>query len=109
MQFNTTNVILTLLGITLVLCFILTLMDKTNVHNNILEPFDPVIDAIQSKLQSETPDQLQSTIKTLQQRLIDYGYAPDLNNYVSKTELTPNSGKCIVVVFSPLFILPFPL
>ena len=95
MQFNTTNVILTLLGITLVLCFILTLMDKTNLHNT-LEPFDPVVDAIQAKLQSETPDELKTTIKALQQRLIDYGYAPDLNKYVSKTELTPNSGKCIV-------------
>ena len=104
MQLNTTNVILTLLGVTLVLCFVLTIMDKShNTYNNI-EPFaptvasnsDPVIAAIQSQLQSETPDQLKSTIQTLQQRLIDYGYAPNLNNYVTKTELGPNSGKCLV-------------
>lgn len=101
MQFNTTNVILTLLGITLVLCFILTIMDKS--HNNI-ETFattpnvnsDPVISAIQSQLQGESPEQLKSTIQTLQQRLIDYGYAPDLNKYVTKTELGPNAGKCLV-------------
>ena len=93
MQLNTTNVLLVILGIVLILCFILMIMNDDNNH---IEAFDPVIDAIQQKLQSESPDQLQSTIKTLQQRLIDYGYAPDLKNYVTKTELTPNSGKCLV-------------
>ena len=109
MQLNTTNVILTLLGITLVLCFILTIMDKSQYN---IEPFDttvtptitpmsainsdPIIAAIQSQLQGETPDQLKSTIQALQQRLIDYGYAPDLNKYVTKTELGPNAGKCLV-------------
>jgi hypothetical protein len=93
MQLNTTNVLLVILGIVLVLCFILMLMNSDNIH---IEAFDPVVDAIQQKLQSESPDQLKSTIKTLQQRLIDYGYAPDLNNYVSKTEFSPNSGKCLV-------------
>jgi len=67
------------------------LMDKNQVEN-----FDPVVDAIQSKLQSETPEQLKSTIQTLQQRLIDYGYAPDLNNYVKKTDLSANGGQCQV-------------
>ena len=90
MQLNTTNVLLVLLGITLILCFILMLMDKNQ------ENFDPVIDAIQSQLQSETPDQLKSTIQTLQQRLIDYGYAPDLKNYVKKTDLGANGGQCNV-------------
>ena len=109
MQLNTTNVILTLLGITLVLCFILMIMDKSQYN---IEPFDttvtptitpmsainsdPIIAAIQSQLQGETPDQLKSTIQALQQRLIDYGYAPDLNKYVTKTELGPNAGKCLV-------------
>ena len=93
MQLNTTNVLLVILGIVLILCFILMLMNTDNIN---IEAFDPVIDAIQQKLQSESPDQLKSTIKTLQQRLIDYGYAPDLNNYVTKTQLTPDSGKCLV-------------
>jgi hypothetical protein len=91
MQFNTTNVLLVILGIVLVLCFILMVMNDNNI-----EPFDPVVDAIQQQLQNESPDQLKSTIATLQQRLIDYGYAPDLKNYVKKTELNPDSGKCIV-------------
>jgi hypothetical protein len=90
MQINTTNFLLVLLGITLILCFILMLMDKQQ------ENFDPVIDAIQSQLQSETPEQLKSTIQTLQQRLINYGYAPDLNNYVKKTDLGANGGQCQV-------------
>ena len=93
MQLNTTNVLLVILGIILVLCFILMIM---NCDNNHIEPFDPVVDAIQQKLQNETPDQLKSTISTLQKRLIDYGYSPDLNSYVKKTELNPDSGKCIV-------------
>ena len=93
MKCDTTNVLLVILGIVLVLSFILMILNKDNMN---IEPFDPVVDAIQQKLQSETPDQLKSTIKTLQQRLIDYGYAPDLNNYVKKTELGPNDGKCLV-------------
>ena len=96
MQLTTTNVLLVFLGIILILCFILMLMDNKNSYMNNIENFDPVIDAIQSKLQSESPAELKKTISTLQQRLIDYGYAPDLNNYVTKTELSPNDGKCIV-------------
>ena len=84
MQLNTTNILLVILGIVLILCFILMVMN----NDNNIEAFDPVIDAIQQKLQNESPGQLKSTIKNLQQRLIDYGYAPDLNNYVTKTELT---------------------
>ena len=93
MKLNTTNVLLFILGIILILCFVLMIMNN-DIKN--IEHFDPVVDAIQSQLESETPDQLKSTIKTLQQRLIDYGYAPDLNNYVTKTQLSPNSGVCTV-------------
>lgn len=96
MEITTTNVLLVFLGIILILCFILMLMDNKNSHMNNIENFDPVIDAIQSKLQSESPAELKKTISTLQQRLIDYGYAPDLNNYVKKTQLSPNDGKCSV-------------
>ena len=84
---NRTNVLLVLLGVTLVLCFIVMITNKTSST----EPFDPVMDAIQNQLQNESPEQLKDTIKTLQQRLIDYGYAPDLKNYVRKTEL---GDKC---------------
>jgi hypothetical protein len=93
MNLDTTNVLLVILGIILVLCFVLMILNKENID---IEPFDPVVDAIQKELQNETPEQLKGTIKTLQQRLIDYGYAPDLNNYVKKTELGPNAGKCLV-------------
>jgi len=100
MQLNTTNVLLVILGIILVLCFILILIEKdTNIINKnytYTEGFDPVVDSIQAQLANETPEQLKGTIKTLQQRLIDYGYAPDLNSYVKKTELNQNSGKCLV-------------
>jgi len=97
MQLNTTNVLLVILGFVMILCFILMLINNDDsCTNNYIESFDPVIDAIQDKLKTESPDQLKNTIKTLQQRLIDYGYTPDLNNYVKKTELNPNSGKCLV-------------
>ena len=93
MKLNTTNVLLVILGIILILCFILMIMnnDTKNIEN-----FDPVVDAINTQLQSESPEELKSTIKTLQQRLIDYGYAPDLNKYVTKTQLSPDSGICTV-------------
>jgi hypothetical protein len=90
MKLDTTNLLLILLGVTLISCFILMLMDKRE------EGFDPVIDAIESQIQKENPEQLKQTIQTLQQRLIDYGYAPDLKNYVRKTDLGPDSGKCLV-------------
>ena len=92
MQLNTTNLLLVLLGGTLILCFILMLINK-DVD---IEPFDPVIDSIQTQLQGQSPEQLKDTIKTIQQRLIDYGYAPNLDTYVKKTELGPDSGKCTV-------------
>ena len=90
MKLDITNIILSLLGVMLVLCFILILTDKQQ------ENFDPVMDAIQTQIKTENPEQLKQTIQSLQQRLIDYGYAPDLKNYVKKTELDINSGKCLV-------------
>ena len=103
---NTTNLLLILLGSSLILCFILMLIQNTdnkNINNN-TEGFesnvsniqDPVINAIQSQLENESPEALKSTVQALQQRLIDYGYAPDLNTFVKKTELGPNEGKCLV-------------
>ena len=93
MKLNTTNVLLVILGIILILCFVLMIMNN-DIKN--IENFDPVVEAIQTQLQSESPEELKSTIKTLQQRLIDYGYAPDLNKYVAKTQLSPDSGICTV-------------
>ena len=90
MKIDITNCILVLLGIVLILCFIIMLMDKKQ------ENFDPVVDAIQLQLKNENPTQLKQTIQALQQRLIDYGYAPDLKQYVKKTELGQDSGKCLV-------------
>ena len=59
MQLNTTNLLLVLLGGTLILCFILMLVNK----DQYVEPFDPVIDSIQSQLEGQTPEQLKNTIK----------------------------------------------
>jgi hypothetical protein len=100
---DSTNLILLLLGSVLVLCFVLMLMQKKpsleNFDATIPNPnSDPVINAIQSQLSGQTPDQLKKTIQNLQQRLIDYGYAPDLNKYVTKSELGRDGGKCTVSV-----------
>ena len=93
-KMNTTNFLLALLGIILILCYILMLI-KDNEKS--IEPFeDPVLDAIHQQLKDESPDQLKGTVKALQQRLIDYGYAPDVNTFVKRTELGPNDGKCLV-------------
>jgi len=99
MALNSTNLILILLGGVLVLCFVLMLLHPQTTENfaDSTESNDPVIAAIQSNLANENPEQLKKTIQTLQQRLIDYGYAPDLNSYVKKTELG-NGGKCTVSV-----------
>ena len=97
MALNTTNLILVLLGGVLVLCFVLMLMHSDTTESFENNNSDPVIAAIQNNLANENPEQLKKTIQTLQQRLIDYGYAPDLNKYVRKTELG-NDGKCTVSV-----------
>ena len=99
---NTTNFLLILLGSCLILCFILMLMNNnTNGSRglqgiNKIEGFDPIIDSITSQMQDQSPEELQSTVKALQQRLVDYGYAQDLKGYVKKTELKPNDDKCLV-------------
>lgn len=93
MKIDKTTLLLILLGVIFASCFILMLTDK---NKDSMENFDPVIDAIQTQLQNENPEQLKQTIQNLQQRLINYGYAPDMNNYVKKTELGVNDGKCIV-------------
>lgn len=104
MALNSTNLILILLGGVLVLCFILMLMNPSTTENFAdasavaAANNDPVIAAIQANLANQNPEQLKSTIQTLQQRLIDYGYAPDLNKYVRKTELGVGDGKCTVSV-----------
>ena len=64
MKLDITNIILSLLGVMLVLCFILILTDKQQ------ENFDPVMDAIQTQIKTENPEQLKQTIQSLQQRLI---------------------------------------
>lgn len=91
---NTTNFLLSLLGISLILCYILMLIRDNETSIEHFE--DPVLDAIQQKLKGESPEQLKGTVKALQQRLIDYGYAPDVNTFVKKTELGMNDGKCLV-------------
>lgn len=93
---NTTNFLLALLGISLILCYILMLIKDNEKNVETFTDTDPVLDAIQQQLQDESPEQLKGTVKALQQRLIDYGYAPDVNTFVKKTELGPNDGKCIV-------------
>uniref|UniRef100_A0A6C0HMJ1 Uncharacterized protein n=1 Tax=viral metagenome TaxID=1070528 RepID=A0A6C0HMJ1_9ZZZZ len=111
MHYNKINILFGLLAITLVMCLALMLLNNTRKTtligpNIIAESFenptvaassgDPVVDAIQAKLAASSPDQLQSTIKALQARLVDYGYAPQLNSYVKKTELSGDAGKCTV-------------
>jgi len=101
MALNYTNLILILLGGVLVLCFLLMLLHPESnegfISSDMNNDNDPVIAAIRDNLANESPEQLKETIKTLQKRLINYGYAPDLNKYVRKTELG-NQGKCTVSV-----------
>ena len=93
---NTTNFLLALLGISLILCYILMLIKDNEKNVETFTDTDPVLEAIQEQLKDESPEQLKGTVKALQQRLIDYGYAPDVNTFVKKSELGPNDGKCIV-------------
>ena len=95
---NTTNFLLSLLGISLILCYILMLIrdNETSIETFEDPTIDPVIDAIQQKLKGGTQEELKGTVKALQQKLIDYGYAPDVNTFVKKTELGMNDGKCLV-------------
>lgn len=103
---NTYKTLTAIVVVVLLLCLVLMFLNNTKKTTFIdipIEHFtdsttsgDSVLDAINDKLSSKSPDQLKSTISTLQKKLIDYGYAPQLDSYVKKTELTGDSGQCTV-------------
>jgi len=105
---NTYKTLIILVITVIVLCMLLMFLNntkKTSFVDITQEPFtdsttpttgDTVLDTINNKLSSQSPDQLKDTISLLQKKLIDYGYAPQLDSYVKKTELTGDSGQCTV-------------
>jgi hypothetical protein len=103
---NTYKTLTAIVVVVLLLCLVLMFLNNTKKTTFIDIPTehftdsttssDSILDAISEKLSSESPDQLKSTISTLQKKLIDYGYTPQLDSYVKKTELTGDTGQCTV-------------
>ena len=97
------NVLLILLCVILGLCFILMLMNNNCWGNafNIENFTDPTSsntldDELLTDVKNKSPEELKQYVATLKQRLVNYGYMPDSNDFVKKTELSPDSGKCTV-------------
>lgn len=101
------NVLLILLCVILGLCFILMLMNN-NCWNNInvfnTENFtdsstttsSSLDDELLADVKNKSPEELKQYVATLKQRLVNYGYMTDSNDFVKKTELSPDAGKCTV-------------
>ena len=100
------NVLLVLLCVILGLCFILMLMnrncwpienftDSSSSSSSSLTNSD-LDEELLADVKNKSPEELKQYISTLKQRLVNYGYMSDTNDFVKKTELSPDAGKCTV-------------
>jgi hypothetical protein len=94
------KILLMLLCVILVLCFVLMIINRFSL--NVWEGFaDPeqtndIDEELLADIKDKSPEELKQYIGNLKQRLVNYGYMPDTSKFVSKTELSPNAGKCVM-------------
>jgi hypothetical protein len=94
------DILLGILGLIIALCLILSLITNNNNEGFEQQTDDDTTNAIfagiQTNLDGQSDDQLKDTINKLKTRLVNQGYLTDQSQYVRKTELGPDSGKCTV-------------
>ena len=96
------NVLLVLLCVILGLCFILMLMNRScwsieNFENPTAGTTSSALDEeLLDDVKNKSPEELKQYVSSLKQRLVNYGYMPDSNDFVKKTELSPDAGTCTV-------------
>tara|TARA_B100001057_G_C22786894_1_gene925971 strand:- start:584 stop:1531 length:948 start_codon:yes stop_codon:yes gene_type:complete len=99
MKLDINKVLMNILVFILLGCVILCLLNNNN--KVITENFqdgadDELLRSLKADINNQSDSQLRNTISQLKERLIRYGYAPDMSKYIRKTELQPNMGKCTV-------------
>ena len=78
-------------------CLLVTLLNnKEGFYNTEDEVDDELLGLIRNNVNNLNDSQIKDTISNLKQRLINYGYYQDTSDFVRKTDLNPDSGKCIV-------------
>lgn len=99
-KLNINDILLGILGLIIALCLILALVTKNNdegfEQQTDEDTTNAILAGIQTDLDGQTDDQLKDTINKLKTRLINHGYLTDHSQYVRKTELGPDAGKCVV-------------
>jgi hypothetical protein len=97
------NVLLVLLCVILGLCFILMLMNRScwpieNFENPVAggTTTSSLDEELLADVKNKSPEELKQYVSSLKQRLVNYGYMPDSNDFVKKTELSPDAGTCTV-------------
>jgi len=96
------NLLLSVVGVIIALCLVLMLVNQKGVMN--LLSFGPKTENFQNAnlpelnndLSGKSNSELQGMVGNLKDRLVKFGYMPDMSDYVRKTELNPDSGKCTV-------------
>lgn len=96
------NLLLSVVGVIIGLCLVLMLVNQTNIME--ILSFGPSTENFQNAdlpelnadLDGKSNEELQSMVGNLKDRLVKFGYMPDMSDYIRKTELLPDSGKCTV-------------
>ena len=96
------NLLLSVVGVIIALCLVLMLVNQKGVMD--LLSFGPTTENFQNAnlpelnndLSGKSNSELQGMVGNLKDRLVKFGYMPDMSDYVRKTELNPDSGKCTV-------------
>jgi hypothetical protein len=94
------NLLLSVVGVIIGLCLVLMLVNQTNVMSLLTlgpktENFqNPELPELNADLDGKSNEELQSMVGNLKDRLVKFGYMPDMSDYIRKTELNPDSGKC---------------
>jgi len=100
MKININNILLGILGVIIGLCLVLALISKKD-QNRVVEGFyqdenDALLAGIRTDLDNQSDAELKDTISKLKSRLINYGVMSDPSQFVRKTELGPDAGRCVV-------------
>ena len=91
------NILLGFVGVILSLCLILALINKKNVNEGFTDEVDDeLLAGIKDNLDDQKESELKDTISKLKQRLVNYGFMPDSSDFIRKTEMGPDTGKCVV-------------
>jgi hypothetical protein len=96
------NLLLSVVGVIIALCLVLMLVNQKGVMDLLnvgpmTENFqNPNLPELNDDLNGKSNSELQNMIGNLKDRLVKFGYMPDMSDYVRKTELNPDSGKCTV-------------